>query len=101
MESFYETGCDVSTLSVKHNKKNLILLSSPTNKKKRTNLRISTSLDNGKSWRLGPLVDDKASYSDLVQAQNGKVGILYEHTGRVFQFKIKGIYYRSFGLDEF
>ena len=94
-------GCEVSTLSVKHNKSNLILLSSPFSKKKRTNLRISVSTDNGKSWKVGPFLDDKASYSDLVQSQNGKVGILYEKVGRVLQFKIKGIYYRSFGLDEF
>jgi len=93
-------SCEVSTLSAIYQKKNITLFSGPTHKSKRTNLKIYTSLDNGKNWNCGHFVANKAMYSDLVRSSDGSLGIIYEKSSWLLEYKVKGIYYKSFDLGE-
>jgi len=56
-----------------------LLFSNPANEKKRLNMTIRLSRDNGKNWPHALVLHEGPSaYSDLVVLDNGLVGCLYE-----------------------
>lgn len=56
-----------------------LLFSNPNDARRRVNLTIRTSADDGKTWSDGRLLDPRlASYSCMTVLKNGDIGILYE-----------------------
>lgn len=56
-----------------------LLLSTPTDPRRRRNLTVFVSDDDGTRWRVGTAIHSgPAGYSDLVPLAGGSVGILYE-----------------------
>ena len=69
---------------------NLLLFSNPRHKRKRKNLMLSLSKDNGKTWTSEiSICSKKSAYSDLLVLQNGDVLCMYE-TGKILPYG--GIY---------
>jgi sialidase-1 len=67
-------------------KPDIILFSNPLNKKKRKNLTISVSYNNGQIWaKQINIYHDKSAYSDMVVLNNGDVLCLYE-TGKILPY---------------
>lgn len=70
----------------KKKRKNILAFSNAADKKKRDNLTLRISFDDGKTWTKSILVDksisdykgDWTAYSDIVQLGNSHIGILYE-----------------------
>lgn len=57
----------------------LLLFANPADPKRRTNLTVRASRDDGKTWNAGRLLDARpAAYSCLAILKDGRVGILYE-----------------------
>ncbi|HUM51562.1 MAG TPA: sialidase family protein [Chitinophagales bacterium] len=58
---------------------NVLLFSNPKHKKRRKNLTLSISTDNGKSWKKNITICKKPSaYSDLVKLANGDILCIFE-----------------------
>lgn len=71
--------CQGSTISFTYKRKHLVLFSNAASQTKREKLTIRVSKDNGQSWPVSFLVDKgEASYSDLVNINSGKIGLIYE-----------------------
>lgn len=71
--------CQGSTISFNYKGKHLVLFSNAASQTKREKLTIRISKDSGRSWPVSFLVDKgDASYSDLVNINNGKLGLIYE-----------------------
>lgn len=59
--------------------KHRLLFANPAHPKARLGMTVRLSFDGGKSWPQSRLVDPgPAAYSDLVDQQDGSVGLLYE-----------------------
>ena len=59
-----------------------LLFSNPNNPKKRVNLTIRASTDNGRTWSGGRLLDARmCSYSCMTVLKDGRIGVLYEAEG--------------------
>lgn len=72
------TNVDSGLLSLRHEGRQILLLSHSRDPRRRVGLTVSASPDGGKTWtRHKELNDDGANYSDLVQLQDGVVGLLY------------------------
>jgi len=57
-----------------------LVFSNPANASKRENLSLRISKDNGKSWKyLVSVYMDQSAYSDLVQLNSKRVGVLFEN----------------------
>ena len=57
----------------------LLLFANPADSKRRTNLTVRASRDDGTTWNAGRLLDARpAAYSCLAILRDGRVGILYE-----------------------
>jgi sialidase-1 len=69
---------------------NLLLFSNPNHKRKRKNLMLSVSKDNGKTWASEiSICSKKSAYNDLVALPNGDLLCLFE-TGKILPYS--GIY---------
>jgi sialidase-1 len=72
------TNVDSGLISVRHGDRQILLLSHPSDERRRTGLTISMSLDQGKSWAVHQQLNEGgANYSDLVQLPDGTIGVLY------------------------
>lgn len=57
----------------------LLLFSNPNSAKKRVALTVRTSMDDGKTWSDGRLLDPRpCAYSCLTVLKDGRIGVLYE-----------------------
>lgn len=57
----------------------MLLFTNPNDTKRRVNLTLRTSTDNGKTWSDGTLLDPRlCSYSCMTVLRDGSIGILYE-----------------------
>lgn len=77
-----EPVCQGSILNFKKQGKlsTSLLFSNPKNPDKRRDLTVQISEDDGETWEiLYAFGDSPAAYSDLVQLDKDRVGILYEH----------------------
>jgi sialidase-1 len=64
----------------------ILLFSNPKHKKKRKNLTLSISKDNGKTWvKQLTIYAKKSAYSDLVVLKNGDIFCLFE-TGKILPY---------------
>jgi sialidase-1 len=71
--------CQGSMISLKHQRKHLVLFSNAASQTKREKLTIRVSEDNGRSWPVSFLVEkEDAAYSDLVNQGSQTIGVLYE-----------------------
>ncbi|MFZ9388415.1 MAG: sialidase family protein [Chitinophagaceae bacterium] len=77
--------CQASILAIgKRRKRNILAFCNPAHEKKRDNLTLRISFDDGKTWEKNFVLDkdestgDNAAYSDLVRISGNKVGVLYE-----------------------
>lgn len=77
--------CQASILSIgKIGKRNILAFCNPADEKKRDNLSLRISFDDGKTWKKNFVLDkdeltgDNAAYSDLVRISRKEVGVLYE-----------------------
>jgi hypothetical protein len=83
---------DSGLISVRHDGRQILLLSHSSDPRRRVGLTMSASLDGGKTWvRHKELNDDGANYSDLVPLQDGNIGVIYgngasAHTGFPVKF---------------
>jgi sialidase-1 len=72
------TNVDSGLIALRHDGRQVLLLSHARDLRRRMGLTVSASLDGGKTWvRHKVLNDDGANYSDLVQAHDGTIGLLY------------------------
>ena len=59
--------------------RNILIYSCPGDPKARRDLMLLVSLDEGRSWTKGMLLHEgPAAYSDLVQLDDRRIGVLYE-----------------------
>jgi sialidase-1 len=77
-----EPRCQASIIRYSPNKftdKNIILFSNPNHAKKRLNMMVKLSYDEGKMWSAGKcLYEGPSAYSCLTVLPDGKIGGLYE-----------------------
>lgn len=79
MKSLPDPACNAAILDYKVGKHNLLIFSNANNSKKRENMTIKYSTDNGKTWSQGKVLNPNFSaYSCLAQLENNDLGILYE-----------------------
>lgn len=80
----YKTKCEID----------YILFSNPESQQKRERMTVKVSLDDGKTWPVKRLVrEGESAYSDLVQQDDGYIGLLYEHGNN------GGIHFAQFNLE--
>ena len=71
-----EPTCMASLIS---HPKGALVFSNPADTKQRASMTVRSSLDNGKTWNAGRLLDPRPSaYSCMSVLKDGTVGILYE-----------------------
>ena len=77
--------CQVSLLTIgKKRKQNILAFSNAADEKRRDNLTLRISFDDGKTWKKNfviyknPSQPDAAAYSDIVKLSGKKIGVLYE-----------------------
>ncbi len=72
------TNVDSGLLSLRHEGRQVLLLSHSRDPHRRAGLTVSASLDAGKTWvRHKEFNDGGANYSDLVQLKDGTIGVIY------------------------
>ncbi|MFN6374608.1 MAG: exo-alpha-sialidase [Chitinophagia bacterium] len=78
--SLPEPVCQASMIRLWNDRKKPVLVfSNPASHKKRENMTIRWSYDQGKSWRFSQLIHaGPAAYSNLVELTTGKIGLLFE-----------------------
>ncbi|MBK8953514.1 MAG: exo-alpha-sialidase [Chitinophagaceae bacterium] len=77
--------CQASILTIGKKKgKNILAFCNAADEKRRDNLTLRTSFDDGRSWKKSFVLDkaenvkDNAAYSDIVKISRKEVGVLYE-----------------------
>lgn len=86
------TNVDSGLISVKHEDRQVLLLSHSRDPRRRMGLTVSASIDGGNTWLVHKALNaDGANYSDLVQLPDGSIGVLYgngasAHTGFAVKF---------------
>ncbi|MBN8672842.1 MAG: exo-alpha-sialidase [Chitinophagales bacterium] len=77
--------CQASILTIgKKNKRNILAFCNAADEKKRDNLTLRISFDDGISWKKSfaiyknPTQKDAAAYSDIVKVSKKRIGVLYE-----------------------
>lgn len=77
--------CQGSILTIGTKKgKNILAFCNAADGKKRDNLTLRISFDDGKTWKKSfviyknPTQDDAAAYSDIVKVSKNEIGVLYE-----------------------
>ena len=80
--------CQGTILTIgKKKDKNILAFCNAADEKKRDNLTLRVSYDDGRSWPVAKLIDkaeqlkDNAAYSDIVKLSKRSVGVLYEKNG--------------------
>ena len=80
--------CQGTILTIGKKKgKNILAFCNAADEKKRDNLTLRVSYDDGRSWPVAKLIDkaeqlkDNAAYSDIVKLSKRSVGVLYEKNG--------------------
>jgi sialidase-1 len=69
---------DSGLIAVRHDDRQILLLSHPSDEQRRTGLTVSVSLDRGKTWAAHHQLNaGGANYSDLVQLSDGTIGVIY------------------------
>ncbi|MBP1615063.1 MAG: exo-alpha-sialidase [Bacteroidetes bacterium] len=77
-----EPYCQGSILNYTSNQRltKTLLFSNPACEKKRVNMSISISHNNGKSWKKKlAIYEGRSAYSDILVLPSGNIGILYEN----------------------
>src|SRR5690606_22732317 len=86
------TNVDSGLISVKHEDRQVLLLSHSRDPRRRMGLTVSASIDGGNTWLVHKAInDDGANYSDLVGLPDGTIGVLFgngasAHTGFPVKF---------------
>ena len=80
--------CQGSLLNIGKKKgKNILAFSNAADERKRDNLTLRISFDDGRTWKKSFLIDkadqlkDNTAYSDIVKISGRKIGVLYEKNG--------------------
>ena len=74
-----EPICQGALLSIERGGKNIVLFSNPSSNVSRTNMAISVSRDEGKSWEEKiSIYQAHAAYSDLAELKNGNIVVVFE-----------------------
>ncbi|MBV7440949.1 glycoside hydrolase [Weeksellaceae bacterium TAE3-ERU29] len=74
-----DPACNASMLNYKVGEQNVLFFSNANSQKARKNMTIKYSLDNGRKWSNGKILNPEfAAYSSLTQLENNDLGILYE-----------------------
>lgn len=84
-KSLPDPVCQASILTIdKKKNKNILAFCNAADEKKRNNLTLRISFDDGKTWKKNfvlynnPMQPDAAAYSDIVKLSKKEIGILYE-----------------------
>lgn len=78
-ESLIEPICQASTLHMDFRNQDMLLFLNPADKKKRINMTLKLSMDDGKTWPITKSIHPGPSaYSDLTKINKRQVGLLYE-----------------------
>lgn len=92
-----EPRCQGALLTIKRKRKQVLLFTNPSDPKKRVNMTLSVSRDQGKSWNEKITVFEKhAAYSDLVELKNNQIFVFFE-AGEKNAYE--GIHYKLFNID--
>ncbi|KKK96207.1 hypothetical protein LCGC14_2665060, partial [marine sediment metagenome] len=80
-EDLPDPTCMGSCIRIKDKKgKNILIFSNAADPKKRQNMTVTLSYDNGKSWPVKRTVyEGPSAYSCLTVLQNGEIGLFYEN----------------------
>jgi sialidase-1 len=77
--------CQGSILTIgKKGKKNILAFCNAADEKRRDNLTLRISVDDGKAWTKNFIIDkdentrDNAAYSDIIKLSSSEIGVLYE-----------------------
>jgi sialidase-1 len=77
--------CQGSILTIgKKGKKNILAFCNAADEKRRDNLTLRISVDDGKTWTKNFVIDkaentrDNAAYSDIIKLSSSEIGVLYE-----------------------
>jgi sialidase-1 len=77
--------CQGSILTIgKKGKKNILAFCNAADEKRRDNLTLRISIDDGKTWTKSFVIDkaentrDNAAYSDIIKLSSSEIGVLYE-----------------------
>jgi sialidase-1 len=91
-----EPRCQGAILSVERKEKQVLLFTNPSNAKKRINMTLSVSRDQGNSWSEKiTIFEGYSAYSDLVELKNNKILVLFEAG---IDSPYEGIYYSLVSL---
>ena len=81
------TPCDASLLRLTHGiaaDQDRLLFSWPNHPAKRMNMTVALSRDGGRTWPVRRKIHDGAGYSDLVELDNGSIGLLYQRGRKIW-----------------
>lgn len=92
-----EPVCQGALLNIARNGENVLLFTNPSSNTSRTNMMISISRDQGKSWNEKISIYKKhAAYSDLAELNNREIFVLFEAG---IKNAYDGIYYKTVQVD--
>jgi sialidase-1 len=89
------TPCDSGFIRLYHGPakdKDWLVFSWPDHLTKRVNMTVALSTDGGRIWAAQRQVAPLSGYSDLVELDDGSIGLLYDSGGKAVRFA-------RFGLD--
>jgi len=89
------TPCDTGFIRLDHGAakdKDWLVYSWPDHSTKRVNMTVALSTDGGRTWATRRHVAMLSGYSDLVELDDGSIGLLYDSGG-------KAVHFARFGLD--
>jgi len=97
-ESLIEPICQASILHTNFKNQDLLLFLNPSDKKKRINMTLKLSRDDGKTWPITKSIyPGPSAYSDLTKITKGQIGLLYE-AGREGPYE--GIVWEPVNLED-
>ena len=97
-ETLVEPICQASILRFEAKEQVYVLFANPADIKKRVNMTLRLSKDDGKSWPIEKQIfSGPSAYSDLTAMDGNNIGILYEG-GRESAYE--GIIWETVGLKE-
>jgi sialidase-1 len=92
-----EPRCQAALLAVMRKRKQVLLFTNPVNPKKRVNMTLSVSRDQGKSWDEKIIIfKGPSAYSDLVELNTNQIFVFFE-AGEKNAYE--GIHYKLIDLD--
>lgn len=97
-ENLPEPVCQGALLAVERNDKQVLLFSNPSNNESRTNMTVTLSRDQGKSWNEKiSIYKEHAAYSDLAELKNGAIAIVFEAG---IENAYEGIFIKTITLED-